>query len=442
MSPEELAAFVYTGDLYHLRILNESFMKNLITELSRVGNEEPIEDARDKLKRYDEQIVNYVHQVCISDMRGKGKKYEEVEDAIAYRLYRTCENVTAVIEKYRLFFKAFFLTANHPATIATIPNMVRRTVVLSDTDSTMFSTDEWVRWYFGKLLFSDEGYAVGGAVSYIATQSIAHILAHFSANMNVARERLFTLSMKPEYVFPVFAQTGVAKHYYTAMAVKEGSVYKDIKMEIKGVHMKDSTLPVEITASAADEMERIIRNIIANQEVSLVESTQRTMEVERNIYNSIVAGETKFLKRIRIKDRSAYKNVAEGDELDKSNYRHYVLWKEVFAKHYGDIPPPPYQAVSIPLSIKNKTAMINWLNGLENKVFAADFAAWMERNEMQKIGQIHIPIDFCNNHGIPKELIPVLDATRVILSSTRSFRNILESLGLFSKPDLLIMEQH
>jgi hypothetical protein len=100
----------------------------------------------------------------------------------------------------------------------------------------MFSTDEWVLWYFGKLDFSQRGFAISGAVMFLSTQCIAHCLAILSGNMGVAEENLYTLSMKPEFVFPVFVQSPVAKHYFTARLVEEGNVYPDIRMEIKGVH--------------------------------------------------------------------------------------------------------------------------------------------------------------------------------------------------------------
>lgn len=441
LSPIQRAAFVYTGDLYHIRECNPTFIRNLVTELSRSGDTAPTDDVRNKLRKFDEQIVNYAHQVSLSLLKGAGKDYDKLPDETVYIVYNTCLNIANTVEKYRLFFKAFFLTRNHPATIATISNMERRSVVLSDTDSTMFSTDEWVIWYFGKLRFDDPGFAVGGAIAYIATQSIAHILAHFSANMNVDKKRLFTLAMKPEYVFPVFAQTSVAKHYYTAMIVKEGSVYKDIKMEIKGVHMKDSTLPKEITSGSAKLMEKIIRKVMDGEELDLNETIDEVVSVEKRINHSVITGQTEFLKRIRIKDRSAYKVVAKEGELDKSNYRHYVLWEEVFAKHYGSIPQPPYQAISIPLNLPNKTAVVRWLGGLENRVFAADFADWLNRNGMITMQQIHLPIDYCNNHGVPKELIPVVDVLRITLTTTKSYRNILESLGFFSKKDRMIMTQ-
>lgn len=149
--------------------------------------------------------MNYVHQVCMTECRGIGKDYTKFsKPEYAHTVATTYQLIKHAILDYKDFINVFFLTSL-PASTAYIPNMIRRTVVLSDTDSTIFSVDEWVKWYFGNYRFTDEGFAVAGSIMYIATQCIAHCLAIFSANMGVAKNKIFKLAMKPEFVFPVFA---------------------------------------------------------------------------------------------------------------------------------------------------------------------------------------------------------------------------------------------
>lgn len=431
----ERAAIVYTGDFYHLRVFNDAFIRGYIEDFSRRGSIAPIDNPIDAINATDEQVVNYAHQINITMLRGKGKDYAKLTQDEQYILANTCRNIEAAIEKYRPILRAFFLTKNSPCTIATIPNMIRRTVVLSDTDSTMFSCDNWVEWYFGKLVFSDDGYAVAGAVMFMATQSIAHILALFSANMNVEKSRLFTLAMKPEYVFPVFAQTSVAKHYYTAMMVKEGNVYPEPKMEIKGVHMKDSTVPGSIIPNAAKLMKRIISTIMASEEVDLEKTLRETAETEQSIIQSLYKGETTYLKRFKIKEETAYKL-----SRDESPYLHYTLWEEVFAPKYGKCEAPPYNAVRIPLNIANKSAMATWLGQIGDQEFATRLATWLQRNNKDVLGSIAIPMDHCRSHGVPEELKLVMDTRKIVITLTKSYRNILESLGYYPKHDFLVSE--
>lgn len=436
MTPVERAAFVYTGDLYHLRKHNETFVRTLISELATTGNETPVEDPIGRIRKTDEQFVNYAHQANLSMLRGKGKDYSLLSEKEQYILANTCINIEQVVSKYKQLFKAFFLTRNSPCTIATVPSMIRRTVVLSDTDSTMFSVDNWVNWYFGRLDFSDRGFAIAGAVMFIATQSVAHILALFSANMNVSKKRLFTLAMKPEYVFPVFCQTSVAKHYYTAIAVKEGNVYPKIKMEIKGVHMKDSTVPTNIIKSAAETMESIITTIMRGEKVRLQEVIYKTIAIEQDIIQSINKGEGRYLRRFKIKEASAYKN-----EAMKSPYQYYDLWEKVFADKYGHAPNPPYNAVRLPLELPNRTALAEWLASIEDRELAERLKTWFVTNEKVNITSFPAPVENCKSHGIPKELQMIVNSRKMALTLTNSYRNILESLGYFTKTDYLVSEE-
>lgn len=439
LSDTERAAIVYTGDFYHLRELNPVAIRAMVTALSRRGDTTPMEDPVKAIYATDEQIVNYAHQINMSMMRGKGKEYAEMPLEEQLILANTCRNIELVLEDYRLFLKAFFLTKNSPCTIATIQSMVRRSVVLSDTDSTMFSCDSWVDWYFGGITFSDDGYAVAGAVMYMATQAIAHILALFSANMNVEKKRLFTLAMKPEYVFPVFAQTSVAKHYYTAMIAKEGNVFKDIKMEIKGVHMKDSTVPTNIIEGAAKEMENNIRDVMAGRPLRLKAMIEKTIAVEHEILRSLYAGESTYLKRFKIKEATAYK---KGEE--ESPFQYYTLWQVAFAKKYGNAPKLPYNAVRIPLELANKTAVKEWFESLANDPACSEVGSaihqWFVSNNKSVITSFPIPTDNCKMSGVPEELKRIMDAKKIVLVLTKSYRNILESMGYFPKHDYLVSE--
>lgn len=435
LTPEERAAVVYTGDLYHIRVLNDAFIRGFLTELSYTGDKTPVEDPIKAINETDEQIVNYVHQTQITMLEGIGKSYEKISLEDQYILANTCLNVQRVILKYKLFLKAFFLTKNSPCTIATIPHMIRRSVVLSDTDSTMFAVDNWVDWYFNDLRFNDVNYAIAGAVMFMATQSIAHLLALFSANMNVERDRLYVLAMKPEYAFPVFGQTSSAKHYYTAMKVKEGSVYKDLKMEIKGVHMKDSSVPAQIIKSAAQDMRMIIETIIAGKSIRLSDIVQKAASIEREILRSIDAGEVTYLKKTKIKEKGAYKDVAE-----RSPYQYYTLWQKCFAKTYASAPKPPYQAVRLPLDLPSQTSLRNWIASIENEDVKRGLSEFFLETGRGPIRSFPVPMEHCTMNGFPGELKAVLDTKKIILTLTKSYRNILESLGFFLKRDTLIID--
>lgn len=431
----ERATVVYTGDLYHIRIHNESFVRGFIKNLSKQVDDVYMDNAIDILYKTDEQVVNYVHQICMSIARGIGKDYAKLDLDGVTTMAATALNVVNVIEEHRDLINTFFLSKVVPSSTAFIRDMVRRSVVLSDTDSTMFSVDEWVQWYFGDLRFTDEAYAVAGAVMFIATQCIAHSLAMFSANMNVERKKLFSLAMKPEYVFPVFAQTSVAKHYFTCIAVKEGSVYKTLEMEIKGVHLKNSASPRPLVAAVATGMEDILKTILSGKKISIVDKLTETAETERSISNSLMNDEPIYYKKSKIKDKTAYSRTEE-----LSPYLHHLFWCDIFSQKYGQIDPPPYGVIKIPTTLLTKTDVKNWVEGIEDKLLAGRLSTWLAKYKKLKLPTIYISHSYLLSYGVPKEIKQVINVKKIQLDLTNSNRLILETLGYFPKPKLLISE--
>lgn len=431
----ERAAFVYIGDLYHIRKYNENFVRNFIKQLSRKVTDKKVENARQVLSKIDEQVVNYAHQVCLETMRGKGKNYSLLNDAQADCVAATALNICDTVDEYRDFINAIFLTDSLPPSTAFIPSMIRRCVVLSDTDSTMFSIDEWVLWYFGKLDFSEEGFAVAGSIMFIATQCIAHILGIFSANMGVARDKIFRAAMKPEFCFPVFGQTPVAKHYYTIQLIKEGNVWPEAENEIKGVHLKSSASPKETIKSAHQHMRYICDTVMQGKGIKLTSSLVRLATIERDIQKSLVSGKVNYYKSTTIKPDTAYQLGPE-----ESPYQHYIFWNEVFAPKYGPCEDPTYLAIKIPTKLNNKTKIAQWIDSIEDEDFAQRMLGWIRRKSKDSLNTIYISKSYAFSKGIPPEVVSVIDYKKIILDLTITERLVLESLGYYPKQDWLLSE--
>ena len=438
----ERTSIVYGGDLFHIRKYNDSFMREFIdrlsskvTPLSYPSREEMIKE----LYSFDDQIPNYGHQICIQELSGLGTDYsdkEKFDDETLASIWATCKNIHDTVEYYQDFIYGFLLTRNIPASVANLPTSERRVIVASDTDATMFSIDEWVTWYFGELIFTPRAYAVSGAVMFVAVQCIAHVLGVFSVNMNVAKDKTHLLAMKPEYMFPVFALTSVAKHYYTCILVKEGSVYKDIEMEIKGVHLKNSAVPKVINKQAHALMEKILRTVMKGDKISLLEVIKETADVERSIFNSLMKGETTFFKTNKIKQHTAY---SKGPK--ESPYQWHTFWKEVFSQKYGEITEPPYSVIKIPTTCVNKTALKEWIESIEDKDLAHRLKVYCDMNAKDKIPTLYLSIDYVSAFSIPQEMLRVINHKKIILDLTKTFRITLETLGYFCKEDMLLIEQ-
>lgn len=436
LSDLERAGFVYISDLFHIRKYNDSFTRILLTKLATKIINKEIPDTLTYIKQVDEQIVNYAHHICMSEVKGIGKDYNKLSLNNLNTLAATCENIINTLEDYKDFIDVFFLTDNMPLSAAYIPNMVRRSVVLSDTDSTMFSVDDYVTWYFGDLIFTDESYAIAASIMFIATQCIAHQLAIYSANINVEKEKLFKIAMKPEFTFPVFAQTSVAKHYYTCILVQEGNVFDKIKMEIKGVHLKNSAAPKDLVNKAHEKMKEILTKIMNNKKIKLSDEIKEVANLEREIIARLKQGDVNYYKRSKIKNPEAYSRTEE-----MSPYIHHLLWESVFEPKYNKIENPPYDVIKIPTIVNNITAVKKWLEDIEDKEFSARLGEWLAKYEKTCLPTIYMPLQYIKAYGIPKEISHVMNIKAITLELTIINRMILESLGYFPKEGYLLSEQ-
>lgn len=433
--PVERAGFVYIGDLYHLREFNPVIIKTLISKLAYKVTNVKLNNPIEIIRQTNEAVINHVHHVCINEVMGKGKDYEKMTDEVINTIAATAINVEQTIHEYSDFIKAFFLTNNLPSSTGNIQSILRRVVVVSDTDSTMFSVDEWIVWYFGKILFTPESYGVASSVMYIATNCIIHQLALFSANLGVAKDRLFTLAMKPEFTFPVFVQASVSKHYYTGVLVKEGNVFTSIKPEIKGVHLKNSALPKAVVKPATDKMLSILNDVMDGKKISLIDNINEAITKEKEVINKLKDGDLDFYKKVTIKDMSGY-----GGAVSSSPYVHYLFWKDVLEFKYGAINPPPYQVIKIPTTLLNRSSMKAFIESIEDKEVKDRFIKWTIAHKKDKLPRIYFSIDYVQSFGIPKEFINIIDIKSIVLELTTINRMILESLGYFVKPQQLLNE--
>jgi hypothetical protein len=440
LTPIQKAAFVYSGDLFHVRKHNPAFVRRFVGSIAQRVQDTPVENARRYMEKLDEHTMALTHVICMDIVRGKGKNYEKMENenpAGVQTLAATAQNIIGKIDGYRDFIEAIFLSNNIPASTAYINHMIRRAVVLSDTDSTCFSVDEWLYWYYGSYRMDSETAGVSAVVAFIATQAIVHILAVLSGNMNVEKSRLHVLAMKNEFMWLVMATTSVAKHYYALTAIKEGNVYEKLLPEIKGVHLKNSSSPQVITDDAERIMMEVLHTVAAGNKIKIRPYLEHIVNTEQAIVASLLNGELTYYRRAKIKESAAYKK-----EATLSPYQHYLLWEQVFQQKYGSITPPPYGVVKIPTKLVNKTAVKNWLAGIKDREFAERMAVWFDTNKKVTLPTFYIPTEYLIGFGMIEELKPIIDTRRIVLDLTNVYRLILESLGIFMKNGYTLYEQN
>jgi hypothetical protein len=424
------AAFVYTGDLYQVLLLNESFMRAFITRLSnKIKGVCP--SAQKVIENAPDAYVNLAHQICEEEARGIGKDYSKVrkpEDIDTLAL--TILNAQQTVQEYADFIKVIMVSDNIPASVGYFPESIRRAAVLSDTDSTIFTVQDWVIWYEGELNFSERAIAMQATMTFIASSAIVHILATMSANMGVDKEYMFRIAMKSEFRFDVFVPTQLGKHYYAGIGCQEGNILDPSDLEIKGVHLKNSNINKEIISRSKDMMVDIMDTVKAGKKISIMKYLKIVAEIEREIMDSLLRGESKYIRFGSIKEKESYTK-----EEEESPYQNHNFWMEVWSQSYGEVAPPPYGTVKISLTTDNTRKTRAWIESFKDRELAERLSRYMVKNEKMFISTFHLPAPILQAVGIPEEVKQVIDFRKLVSELCKSFYLVLETLGFYTNDD-------
>lgn len=423
MNDYERCAYIYTGCLYTLAQLKPSFVRSLFQDLS----EKPVlavESPRLWISKLDEDAE--ILLILLSHEELKGRKLNDPENPLDEetlgRVGALAKQLYEAVNSRGDFIRTFWCTVNMPSCMAKFPESLRRCVVASDTDSSIFSNGYWTEWYLGRVEFSRQNDAVAAAMTYLCSQLTVHLLASMSGNLGVPVEKIHMLAMKNEYAFPVFFLTSMAKHYYANMSAQEGLVVQ--KLEIKGATLRNSKAPDYLMARSDQLIKDILATVKSGKKLVLRDILQRVADEEHIIRDGIRRASSLFFSTANIKSKDGYK-------LANSPYLNYTLWMDVFAPKYGTISEPPYRAIKMSLTTDTKNKLHTWLDSLPDQELAGRFRVWMQKYSKTYMTTMYIPIAYAEVSGIPDELLEMMDHRKLVYGLMQSFYLILESLGYY-----------
>jgi len=424
----ERAAYLYTADMYHLRVLNPDMVYNFLDKLS-TKLDTPHPDPDPIIKALDADLIAYIGILCSKELNGNTIWDAKDKNPENYAIIaNNAANVIGVLDSYRLLIRAFWVTNSPPSAIAFFTDSIRRGVLVSDTDSTIFTVQDWTTWFLKGIKFGEKNDALCAAIVYMASQTTIHLLAQLSGAMGVIPEHMSLLSMKNEFMFPTLLLTSRAKHYASYISAQEGNVFPKMDTEIKGVALKSSKAPQHVI----DKLHKFIMEpmdlVLASKKVSVKKMLTEVAELEREIENSISTGKVDYLTTSNIKERESYANPKS------SNFIYYDMWEMVFAPKYGPAPLPPYRAVKVSMRSTSGTTLRKWIDSIEDKEMAERLKTWVsENNRLGGMQQILVPIEVAVTSGIPKEITMNADTRKVVYSTVEPFYLILESFGVYMR---------
>ena len=431
---------LYLNDLWHLRKYNEHTLRDmysLFLEKPDVSNiDTPKEEMVDFLNKHKEYL-NMLHHTRADVLQGKNPVYKDLDVDTVKELYGSLLKTKETFEKYDELLMTFLITDLLPTNIAYVRDMLREVIVLSDTDSTCATYEDWVIWFYGENRFGSEGMAAAGVIMTLATTSIDHGIKVFASNMNIPKDRINLIAMKNEFYWDVFVNTNVSKHYFADFWIKEGNVRAKPKNEIKGVNLIASNVYSLVRDIRLWIINDVFKQVRLKASIPIKQYLKIILATEQLIINKVLEGSPSILKLDKIKGEDSYK-------LDKykSPYFHYLLWQKVFAKKYDNAPDPMYMAVKTPVTTDSKRKIKEFVDELKNtnSEMAAAFEELLTEANKSALGSLKLPLANLLEKGLPKELKPILNMDKIIFDNCNVLYMIVESLGYYKLPKNILSD--
>ena len=430
LSDVQRASFVYSGDFYHLRECNPEVIGTFLRRLStKVKAPMPLEEANAYIKAADSDVLNLAVQICRQEAKGKilfpapGKEDKLISPEGSAYIAHTIKNIYQVLDEYRPLFDAFLVTKILPASLAKFPSSLRRAVIMSDTDSTIFTVESWVKWSTGKADFDDISQSIAASMIFLSAKTIVHILAQMSINVGVKRDRYKQIAMKNEFKFDVFVPMLVAKHYCAIMDYKEGSLFDEHKMEIKGVHLKSSNAPADVMERAELMMKDFMLSVYNGRPIDIRKYLQFTADIEHEMYDSFKRGELEYFKTLQVKPPESYKKGLEATPIKAHDF-----WNATFGTKYGEAPAFPYYSFKASTTLTSRTDVADYLEEMEDKTLAKKIGDYMKSIGKHDMPTINVP-ESAIATGMPLEVMEALNGKGIVADATNVFYMLLASIG-------------
>ena len=437
----ERAAFVYTNDLYHFRHYNSDLCKRLFNKLLEVHNDS--EDPKKDMDGIPEDIEVMVKSLLYDDMLEHSKNKETIsfKDDLFMdtkkKLASTARHSYNFLEKINDLVSVFFMTDNLPINVSDIKDMMRKCTVLSDTDSTCSTYQDWVMWYHNRQLpkFTSDEIGISGAVLLFVYRTLAHSLELFSNRMNITGKYSKLLAMKNEFYWKTMIFMNMTKHYFADTAIKEGNVFAKTKLELKGSNLIDSKLPADLQEKSKGYYSKITDIITSGQKVNIHKIVKEIADIELDIIKRMKSLDTDIMKEETVLDHTSYK----GGKLG-SVYYHFMLWNEVFGEKYGVIEETPVVCVKVKTNMVTKKSMVDSIESIKDDSIRNNFKKFIEKYPKNALETLRLPKEVVLGVGLPEELQDIMVVKPAVLELCSTFYFILESLGVYKKPGYLLSD--
>jgi len=410
LSVEEVTFLWYYCNLVHLMHEND-FAKPFIASTMDISNVQPIEGVTPEDGWKLDPTVVAISAVTYSDALGGYTQKQICEEHHEYlpKFVAYTKFLEAKLHSLDDLFKTFIWTDADIPEVKSKPAMRRGVVVISDTDSTIFTCQSFDVWYKGGYVdkLDDVSRHIAGLCVYWLHHTVAHALYRFSTYFGVDPSQRTRLNMKNEYTYNCLLLYPVKKTYAAICSIQEGVKLVPPQPDVKGGLLRSSSVPKPCLKFVEDLLVDDILKPAMEGKISANYLIKKTADFEREMIRKIRSGSTEFMKVTSLSFEHEYKNPERTPVIVA-----HRLWEEVFARKYGSI-QPPLKVPSIPVNQPGRE-YFNWLQKTSPDIF----------NRLTKYLSVKgsIPNNLIINpvlESIPEEIRPLIDIRGIVHNAMR-----------------------
>lgn len=425
LSPEERAYVFYVGCLKHIIMFNDKKARSAIRKMFDPNTPVDLTLDPQALYKADETVIGCATKV-VPDILGDMQVFDTVDKApdVARQLLSYINNIENTFDsEFKEIFETFMRSRVCVPNIFSHPKMRRRCVVLSDTDSVIFTVKDWVQWYMGRIDFTGEAFHIVTFCAHVMTHVFEHAFALMSANVGCEGNDVYKIAMKNEFLYPLMLRMNPAKTYAAIATMQEGRILPKPAKDIKGKMLRGSDLSPITRAKTTEFLIDIMNDVQNKVPISAASLIGKVVTYEKQIEKSIKQGERSFFNVVPVRNKSDYSS----DPMSTS-YFYYELWEKVFAHKYGHM-TIPNKVYSIPVQRGGKYLRSEEYLGYL-KLTAPDIHArlveFLAEYPKKSMSFIMIPMGI----AIPDVIQPLINIRKLIYSNVSPFYLILQSFGI------------
>lgn len=432
----------------------ESLTKDEITRLYWKNNLIAFTDAHENVKELHHKIFKNIHTYeymqSDDDMDIVPKKYKERvrsakkprkewENIVDHEKFYDPNNVPDSIKKelnelkdiYMKYVYQRYIYMDH---IYKLKNFNRNVVTVIDTDSNILSLDTWMEYCLKKLKRGtylrdnwDNVFIAINTMCYIITAVVTNVLDYYGLCSNVDDEHRPMLSMKNEFFFANLVLAKVKKRYLSKVILREGHKLKKPKFNVTGFDFKKATTSDDATNFF---MHMVKDLILGPDEVNLREIMMELQRFRKEVKDSLLAGERKYLPTGSAKEVEAY-----DEPKSEQSLRAVFAWNALYPDRALELPTK----LSILKTTIYKLSDVQELERsdpelfqrIEEQIFNDRTGFFVRTTKSGKVNceglsVIGIPL----YEKIPDWIIPHIDFKTTVNSVLSPFKSVTETFNL------------